>query len=320
LDKKTTIGITFILFLVATWLIGNMMSFQYAAGRQDVDLPSLGVIVALVPLVMVGIIFYQGRTRMFLFLFSFALFWIIAPIFFHVLGALYFGLIFLGLFLLFLAFKMGYIDSKKVAAMTGFFIALGGFIFWVYSDLLADALYGHFPSAPITAEDFGEGFTYVWDRTGAAAESAGGPGILMLAVIVISALGFFVYQKLEPMRSDPGKREDEEKMESDISSTVDRALTELHQGKDIESTILRCYQRMCLILEKKGVENEDFMTPREFENVAAEKLNVSSSNISDIREIFELAKYSSHQLGDEEKERVVKDLKALRDELGGIRS
>lgn len=308
---------SFILFLIAAWLIGNMMNFQYDTGAGEIDLSYLGVIVTIAPFVMAGIIFYRGRTRMFLFLFSFGLFWIITPVFFHALGVLYIGLSVLGVGLLIFALKKGYINSKKVALTSAFFIALGGFLFYFYSDLLADAIYGQLPSAPIKPTDIGEGFTYVWDKTDVAVESVGGPGIFLLMIILVFALTFFIYQKLDlRSKSRPFKEDEKEKMEKDISSTVDRAITELHQGNDAKSTILRCYQRMCLILEEKGVENEEFMTPREFENVAKKKLIVSSRNISNIREIFELAKYSSHELTEKEKNRVVEYLKALRDELG----
>ncbi|MFP3872270.1 MAG: DUF4129 domain-containing protein [Candidatus Natronoplasma sp.] len=317
MDKKTAVGSMFVLFLLAAWLIGNLMNFEYGGAAKPLDLSHFAVIVTLIPFVMVGVIFYKGRTKMFLFLFSFALFWIITPIFFHAIGSLYIGLAFLGLILLMVAFKKGYISSKKVALMTGVFIALGAFLFYVYSEVLGRALYNPVPSSPITWKEFDEGVTFIWDKTGGATIDQVGAGGLMLVMILVLGGGFFLYQKLglSWLSSEEEKAEKKEKMESDISSTVDKTITELHEGKDIKSSILRCYQRMCIILEEKGVDNEDFMTPREFERTATEKLAVPRSKISNIREIFEVAKYSSHQLEEKEKERAVNGLKELRDEL-----
>lgn len=313
MDRKTAIGVTFILFLAAAWLIGSMMNFQYDTSATKVDLSFLPIIVTVTPFIMVSIIFYKGRTPMFLFLFSFALFWIITPVFFNSLTVLYFGVILLGSVLLFLALKRGYISSKKVAMMSGFLIWLGGLLFYFYYDVYYEALLRYATGSPKEPTEIKEGVTYLWDKTGVSVESVGGPGIFILVMISILALGFFTYQKLGPVYlSDSIKGDDEEEMESEISSTVDRAITELHEGKDVESTILRCYQRMCLILEEEGVENEDFMTPREFEMIATKKLSVPTSEISNIRGVFELAKYSSHQLSEKKKNRVLKDLKSLK--------
>ncbi|MEF8873731.1 MAG: DUF4129 domain-containing protein [Candidatus Thermoplasmatota archaeon] len=316
MDRKNAIGVTFILFLVSAWLIGNMMNFQYDGGVSEVDLSYLLVMITLLPFVMAGIIIYRGRTRMFLFIFSFALFWIIYPVFFRALGVLYIGLIVLGVGLLFFALKKGYISSKKVALTSAFFMVLGASLFYIYSDLLAAAMYSQLPSAPIDPENVSESFNYVWDKTDVAVESVGGPGFFILMMISVFGLGFFIYQKLGlGYKSRSDKEDEKEKMEEDITSTVDRAITELHQGKDVESTILRCYQEMCLILRGEGVEDKDFMTPRELEIAAVKKLDIPDSQISSIRRTFELAKYSSHKLGSEEKDEVLQGLKALKEVL-----
>jgi len=141
-------------------------------------------------------------------------------------------------------------------------------------------------------------------------------GTFMLIILVGGILAFLLVQRVIPIiRSSTEKREDEEKLEDQFTSTVDSAVTELREGKDVHSTILRCYQRMCMILEEKGAKNFEFMTPREFEEQAIRTLNVSASKISEIREVFELAKYSNYRLGEEERDRAVKALKELRKEL-----
>lgn len=315
MERKTAVGLSFILFLTSAWLIGNMINFQYDGPVTEMDLSYLVVIVTLLPFATIGIIFYKGRTRMFLFLFSFALFWMIFPVFFQAFAVLYFGILSLGAVLITLALMKGYINSKKVAVMTGFFLWMGGFIFYIYMDALGEALRSPIQSWPIRSEDLVEAPSYIWDEIDAAAESVGGPGILLLAFISILAIGFFTYQRFGQDHPFESTTAEGEEMEKDITSTVDRAITEIHQGKDVKSTILRCYQQMCLILEEKGVENEEFMTPREFENQATKKLSAPRSEISRIREIFEVAKYSSHRLGEEEKDRVLEDLKGLKDGL-----
>ncbi len=313
LDKKTTVVTTFILFLLGAWLIGNMMNFQYDIGGSPLNLSYLEVIGIIAPFFIAAVVFYKGRSRMLLLLLSFALFWVITPIFFEALGALYFGLIILGSGLLLFAVLQGHISSKKVAILVSLFIGIGGLIVYAFSDVLADALYGYFPLDRLPSLN-GESVSYLWDEAGVATESIGGPGVAVFILIFVLAIVFFMYQRFQPLK--PSKQvEDEDKLEDDITSAVDRAITELHQGRDVKSTIIRCYQQMCLILEEKGVENEDSMTPREFEELATEKLDVPSLKIVNIREGFELAKYSSHPLGEKEKNRTLKNLKELKKDL-----
>ncbi len=163
----------------------------------------------------------------------------------------------------------------------------------------------------------GEAPTIPWDDPGVFVETTfGGIGTFMLIILVGFILVFLLFQQVMPViRSSTEKGDDEYVLENELSSTVDSAVMELREGKDIHSTILRCYQRMCSILEKKGAKNFEFMTPREFEKQAIRTLNVPNSKLSEIREVFELAKYSGYRLGEEEKDKAVKALKELRKEL-----
>jgi len=163
----------------------------------------------------------------------------------------------------------------------------------------------------------GEAPTIPWDDPGVFVETTfGGIGTFMLIILVGFILVFLLFQQVMPViRSSTEKGDDEDVLENELSSTVDSAVMELREGKDIHSTILRCYQRMCSILEKKGAKNFEFMTPREFEKQAIRTLNVPNSKLSEIREVFELAKYSGYRLGEEEKDKAVKALKELRKEL-----
>ncbi len=168
--------------------------------------------------------------------------------------------------------------------------------------------------------DNGETPSIPWDDPGGYIETAfGGFGTLVLIILIAGIVVFLLVQSVIPMmKSSPEKKEEEKELEDQLSSTMDRAVTELRQGKDVHSTILRCYQRMCLILEEKGAKNFEFMTPREFEKQALRTLDVSTSKITEIREVFELAKYSGRQLGEKERNKALKALKELRNELEGI--
>jgi len=287
------------------------MNFQFAAEEGEaLEFALIGPLTAVLIFGIPIYIFWRARTRIFFLLFIGGLFFIITPIFFQALTAMVFGFTFIGLILISVAFKKGYISKFKAGGLFAFTVGVGVTILYLLMRTPEEGKNGMFEGVvELTPSIFGE--------EGALWGGFGGPGFFMLILISIFAIGFVLYQKFELYHlfelSD--KEEEEKSMESDISSTVDKAISELHEGKDIKETIMRCYQRMSTILEEEGIKNEDYMTPREFEKVANENLDVATSKISSIREIFELAKYSSHRLEEREKERVLEDLEALRDEL-----
>ncbi|MEF8832651.1 MAG: DUF4129 domain-containing protein [Candidatus Thermoplasmatota archaeon] len=238
-------------------------------------------------------IFYKARTRIFFLLFSGALFWLTTPILYHVLTGLYLGLIILGFVLITVAFWKGYINKKILFGLYGIMISIGVAAFYFFFR----GSEGRANLGPPVSE--------------------GGPNYSVYLFILISifAIGFFIYRRYDISALTDYFEEEEESIESEISSTVESAISEIYEGKDIESTIMKCYEHMCLILEEQGVSDEEYLTTREFEKVANDTLDVPTSNISRIREIFELARYSSHELREKDKDEVIKDLKALKEEL-----
>lgn len=149
--------------------------------------------------------------------------------------------------------------------------------------------------------------------------SFGSLGNLLLIISVVTVLALLIYQKVKPIKGAEKKENIDKGKKKDLSSTVDEAISDLHSGKDVDSTILRCYYRMCSILEGEGAKNDDFMTPREFEMSTLREVDVPESTISELRVLFEMAKYSNHQLDEGHREKAVKDLKDLRKELGDNR-
>lgn len=106
-----------------------------------------------------------------------------------------------------------------------------------------------------------------------------------------------------------------EKVEDSLSSTLTKAIDELHDGENVRSTIIRCYKEMSNILEKSGAQNKDFKTPREFKDETIQKLPFQEDVISDITYLFEEARYSPHQLGENERDRALEHLKKLKEDL-----
>lgn len=142
-------------------------------------------------------------------------------------------------------------------------------------------------------------------------------GLIVIGLIVTVGGIFFVLPRVRTYLEESKEAEkDQSQIEDDISESVDKAIRDLKEGKDTRSTVIRCYQKMSYVLEDHGVTYDQFMTPREFEEHAVNKLGISRDKISDLTDIFEEARYSSHTLEESQRDAALKNLKLLREEIG----
>lgn len=316
MDRRTLTGIFLILFLFASWSLGVVMDLSPAIVEIETEAtfdwfgqwPMLVVSFLIIASIALLI---RGRTPAFII----AVFFLPASMvgaYAILLIGFSWSLLFIVLiiFLSAIAIWKGFKDESMSAYLVG--VALIGVL------LLATFFLGAGEMITEEVQGNGEGPSIPWGDPGGFIETTfGGFGTFMLIILVGAIITFLIAQRAIPLlKSSTENKEDEKGLEDQLSSTVDSAVTELREGKDVHSTIIRCYQQMCLILEKKGAKNFEFMTPREFEKQAIRTLDVSPSKISEIRKVFELAKYSSYRLGEEERKRAVNALKELRKELG----
>ncbi|MEF8835470.1 MAG: DUF4129 domain-containing protein [Candidatus Thermoplasmatota archaeon] len=136
--------------------------------------------------------------------------------------------------------------------------------------------------------------------------------ILVLLASVLAVLFFFFrYKRISGGQS---------KTEEDISSTADRAITELHDGEDVRDVIIRNYQKMLIILEQEGIKQKISFTPRELEKMALSNLPLTEKTIDEMTALFEEAKYSDHPLSEKERNRAIKNFKQIKEEIEGMKN
>lgn len=150
-------------------------------------------------------------------------------------------------------------------------------------------------------------------------------GNIILPIILIS-ISLLIITELR--RSSKGEidvdeffeiDEEEKKIRSkdDISSEFENIRNELKADKGVRNAIIKAYKNMMNIFEKEGIKFDPSMTSREFMNYAMTNFDVSDETISDITNLFEEARYSSHELDEPYREQAFKDLKKLEEELKG---
>lgn len=96
---------------------------------------------------------------------------------------------------------------------------------------------------------------------------------------------------------------------------VQQTLSELELGADVRGAILACYQRFCLLLGARGIGAQDALTPRELEDFAVQRLEVSEDSAEALTSLFEEARYSEHSLGDADRDRAMRSLETIRADL-----
>ena len=141
-------------------------------------------------------------------------------------------------------------------------------------------------------------------------------GFIVIGLIVVIGGIFFVVPRVKSYLEESKESEkDQTQVEDEISESVDKAIKDLKKGKDTRSTVIRCYQKMSYVLEDQGITYDQFMTPREFEENAFNSLDISKKTISDLTDVFEEARYSSHSLKESQREEALRNLKLLREEI-----
>jgi hypothetical protein len=103
----------------------------------------------------------------------------------------------------------------------------------------------------------------------------------------------------------------------DVADVLDRAALELRKGGEYRETVLECYRRICSILETKSKIDGDALTAREFEVAVSGRLKFNSPYLSQITDIFEIARYSDQNISQEQADRAIDCLSRLSAALRG---
>ncbi len=138
----------------------------------------------------------------------------------------------------------------------------------------------------------------------------------LFAIIFLFSLAVFMaFQNIVKMRSAKLDYSDIEKDKKEVARAIQRTIDALAGGSDTRATVIRCYTDMCGVIGKHGVKEEEHLTPREFQKLALKALPVPEEQMEALVNIFEEARYSQHNLGEEASKRAVDALEAVKMKL-----
>lgn len=136
--------------------------------------------------------------------------------------------------------------------------------------------------------------------------------VAILACFVLMAAAAFIFLGKARKSISLGSGKDEIRREA--AAALGRARDELAVGGDYRVAVLRCYRDMVKLLSKKGVRDQDHMTAREFEALASAELGLGEE-LRELTALFEEARYSSHEVAEDERERAGQAFGKVRDAL-----
>ena len=119
----------------------------------------------------------------------------------------------------------------------------------------------------------------------------------VVAIILVVVIMLFKKQKIEEGQT----------IEDIASQTINRLKTE----KDYRKTVIDCYKQMCNWMGNNGVKKDTYQTPREFAMASKGHLKMSPESLYALTQIFEKARYSTHEISSDDKEKAIKFLSEI---------
>jgi len=130
-------------------------------------------------------------------------------------------------------------------------------------------------------------------------------GGLVLAAVIIRAR----------RRQPEGELEEEQTVQEELSAVVGDAIDDLRREPDARRAVIAAYARMERVLAQHGHPRSVSEAPFEYLGRVLLRLRVRATAVSDLTELFERAKFSTHEIDAPMKERAIAALVSVRDDL-----
>jgi|GEM_PF-1148715 len=139
-------------------------------------------------------------------------------------------------------------------------------------------------------------------------------GAILLVTFSLFAVAFhkaYAYSRGLPTAEESNLRQQ-------ILGAVQDTRTRIGAGRRYHEAVLMCYREMCRFLSDRGHIIEPTQTPREFAEVVSARLKLGTDAVNGLTFLFEEARYSSHEIGDEKRVLALNHLRSLEKDLMGV--
>jgi Domain of unknown function (DUF4129) len=134
----------------------------------------------------------------------------------------------------------------------------------------------------------------------------------LLGLLVVGGAIYYVRARARPM-PEPLLLEDDVKEE--LTAALSDAIEDLRNEPDARRAVIAAYARMEGVLARRGHQRNPAETPVEYMSRILLSLRVRGGAVRELTELFERAKFSTHEIDDTMKERAISSLLSVREDL-----
>ena len=144
--------------------------------------------------------------------------------------------------------------------------------------------------------------------------------IAAAAILIATALTVGIWA-LRRGRSAPVLEKPESKEQTapaliqDLAMVLDESLEDLRRERDPRRAVIAAYVRMERMLARHGLPRRDVETPEEYAARILRELGLGAGAIRGLTHLFELARFSEHQISPSMQEQAIAAVTAIRQEL-----
>jgi len=141
-------------------------------------------------------------------------------------------------------------------------------------------------------------------------------GVLETLLVALALIGFGVVAWLYlGTRQPQGHHTPRPPAPSALQMAVEDSLDDLRHIPDVRLAIIRCYDRFERVLAGADVRRAPWQTAMEFMHTALKRPGLPRDDVHELTSLFELARFSQHELGPGHRERAWKALMAAKEVL-----
>jgi hypothetical protein len=134
----------------------------------------------------------------------------------------------------------------------------------------------------------------------------------LLGLLVVGSAIYYVRARSRPMPEPLVVGDD---VKTELSTAISDAIDDLEREPDARRAVIAAYARMEGVLARRGHARKPAETPFEYLSRILLSLRVRAQAVRDLTELFERAKFSTHEIDDAMKQRALSSLVSVRDDL-----
>ena len=134
----------------------------------------------------------------------------------------------------------------------------------------------------------------------------------LLGLLVVGSALYYVRARSRPMPTPLAPPDD---VRQELSAAVSDAIDDLEREPDARRAVIAAYARMEGVLARRGHGRKAAETPFEYLSRILLSLRVRGGAVRELTELFERAKFSTHEIDDAMKARAISSLVSVRDDL-----